>query len=270
MVTPARRGGVPAPPLLHRSPILGKGDPPLWAHPRGAAGAHASEGHGGASVQVCRGVAAQRVHVEQSLVYGRGTNRCHRADDLPPFESPPNRRLRTPGWGPTARSRGPLLPLTQRPRPHLQRKISRTRQTPLVVTFWTASRRPASELPHRLGARAPTRASVVVAGARTIRAMDVIGLEIHADSDDARRLARCIVRRITGDPEADPPRLDPGPAGPFRVLVDTGSDDSWGFAERPPAVASLTDPLTGRCRMRDPLGEIPHGERSGRRGSNPY
>ena len=34
--------GMPAPTRLHRSPILGKGDPPLWEHPRGAAGAHAS------------------------------------------------------------------------------------------------------------------------------------------------------------------------------------------------------------------------------------
>ena len=42
-VTPRNGTGVPAPPLLHRSPILGKGDPPLWEHPRGAAGAHASK-----------------------------------------------------------------------------------------------------------------------------------------------------------------------------------------------------------------------------------
>ena len=35
-------------------------------------------------------------------------------------------------------------------------------------------------------------------------------------------------------------------------------------------VLSLTVPLTGRQVWRGPLGGIPHGERSGRRGSNPY
>jgi hypothetical protein len=60
----------------------------------------------------------------------------------------------------------------------------------------------------------------------------VVGLTINADSEEARNLAKCIVRRLTGDPEADPPRLDPGPAGPFRVLADTGTDDPWDSAER--------------------------------------
>jgi hypothetical protein len=41
-----------------------------------------------------------------------------------------------------------------------------------------------------------------------------------------------VVRRLTEDPGADPPNLEPGPAGPFRVLVDTGPDDAWAFAER--------------------------------------
>jgi hypothetical protein len=41
-----------------------------------------------------------------------------------------------------------------------------------------------------------------------------------------------VVRRLTEDPGADPPNLEPGPAGPFRVLVDTGPDDAWTFAER--------------------------------------
>jgi len=60
----------------------------------------------------------------------------------------------------------------------------------------------------------------------------VVGLVIHSDSEEARSPAKCMVRRLTGDPEADPPRLDPGPAGPFRVLVDPGADDPWEFAER--------------------------------------
>jgi hypothetical protein len=59
--------------------------------------------------------------------------------------------------------------------------------------------------------------------------MEIVGLTIRVDSDDARRLAKCVVQRLTGDPEADPQQLKPD-TYPIRVNVDHGGNP-WAFAE---------------------------------------
>jgi hypothetical protein len=60
-------------------------------------------------------------------------------------------------------------------------------------------------------------------------AITIVGVAIHIESDDAKRLARCLIRRLSGDPDAEPPMLEPD-TYPIRVMVDHGGDP-WAFAE---------------------------------------
>jgi hypothetical protein len=72
---------------------------------------------------------------------------------------------------------------TQRPRPHLHRNVSRTRQTPRVVTFATASRRPASELPqplHSSVGRGPSHGSAEVRPSQGVSWRSIVGTDLSS------------------------------------------------------------------------------------------
>lgn len=57
----------------------------------------------------------------------------------------------------------------------------------------------------------------------------VVGFDIRSDSDDARRLVECTIRRFTGNDDATP---DTAP-GPLQIMVQAESHtDAMATAER--------------------------------------